>query len=76
MLWLYVLFIGVSASGWWGRYEAPVAAAAAAGVVYSLTTADTFPVIGAALVGLGLAAMRRSVLPKFGESRNHRGDVG
>lgn len=76
MVWLYVLFIAVVASGWWGRYEAPIAAAVAAGVLYTLTTATTFPALEAGLVGLLLAAMRRSIVPEFGQGRDHRGDVG
>ena len=76
MLVYFALFALVVASGWWGRFELPIGAAVAAGVLYTLTTADTFPAIEAGLVGVLLAAMRRSILPEVGQSRNHRSDVG
>lgn len=76
MLGIFALFALVAASGWWGRYEFPIGAAVAAGVLYTLTTADTFPAVEAGLLGLLVAAMRRWSLPDFGQGRNHRSDVG
>ena len=60
MIWYLLLFSVVGASGWWGRYEYPIIAAASADVLYLLTTPYQFPLLDALCVGLVLAYLRRS----------------
>lgn len=56
-------FVLVAASGWWGRYEAPILTGLGAAAVYAATP-YSFPIVEGTVAGLIFAYMRRSVVPQ------------